>query len=105
MKGLLLLLIKIYQWFISPLLAPACRFEPSCSRYAAGCIEQHGALRGGLLSVKRLCKCHPFHPGGHDPVPPSLSSPAKSLPPPRSHLTHVESLDNGELNTTSATLS
>jgi putative membrane protein insertion efficiency factor len=68
---LLLGFIRFYQRVISPLLAPACRFEPSCSRYAAACVEQHGALRGSLLSVVRLCKCHPFHPGGFDP-PPSL---------------------------------
>jgi putative membrane protein insertion efficiency factor len=46
-----------------------CRFEPSCSSYAAACLESHGALMGGLLSIVRLCKCHPFHPGGYDPPP------------------------------------
>jgi putative membrane protein insertion efficiency factor len=49
---------------------PVCRFEPSCSRYAAACIAGQGALRGSLLSLWRLCKCHPFHPGGFDPPPP-----------------------------------
>lgn len=71
---LLLLLIRVYQLTLSrailAVLGPVCRFEPSCSRYAAACISGHGALRGGLLSVKRLCKCHPFHPGGYDPPPP-----------------------------------
>lgn len=71
---LLLILIRVYQLTLSKLilatLGPVCRFEPSCSRYAAACIAGHGALRGGLLSVKRLCKCHPFHPGGYDPPPP-----------------------------------
>jgi putative membrane protein insertion efficiency factor len=65
----LLGLIRFYQAAISPWLGRACRFEPSCSRYAASCLEAHGALRGSLLSVKRLCKCHPFHPGGYDPPP------------------------------------
>jgi len=71
---LLLALIRVYQLTLSKLLyaifGPVCRFEPSCSRYAAACIAGQGALRGSLLSVKRLCKCHPFHPGGYDPPPP-----------------------------------
>lgn len=66
---LFLALIRLYQRFLSPLLGPVCRFEPSCSRYAAGCIERHGAAKGALLSVVRVCKCHPFHPGGYDPPP------------------------------------
>ncbi len=72
MTRLLLALIRLYQGVIAPWLAPACRFEPSCSRYAAACLAEHGALRGGLLSLGRLCKCHPFHPGGFDPPPPSV---------------------------------
>jgi uncharacterized protein len=71
---ILIALIRVYQRTLSRLLlaafGPACRFEPSCSRYAVACLEGHGALRGTLLSVKRLCKCHPFHPGGFDPPPP-----------------------------------
>ncbi|MBX3226386.1 MAG: membrane protein insertion efficiency factor YidD [Labilithrix sp.] len=67
----LLALIRFYQLAISPWLGRACRFEPSCSRYAFACIEGHGAARGSLLSVKRLCKCHPFHAGGFDPPPPA----------------------------------
>jgi uncharacterized protein len=66
----LILLIRIYQWTISPLLGPVCRFEPSCSRYAAACLEYHGALRGSWLAVRRVARCHPFNPGGHDPPPP-----------------------------------
>lgn len=69
---LLLALIRLYQRTLSPLLnvfGPVCRFEPSCSRYAAACIQGHGAARGSLLSLVRLCKCHPFHPGGYDPPP------------------------------------
>lgn len=66
---LLMALIRLYQLIISPLLGPVCRFEPSCSRYAMSCLERHGLLRGGWLSVVRLSKCHPFHPGGYDPPP------------------------------------
>jgi putative membrane protein insertion efficiency factor len=74
-----LLLIRVYQLTLSRLLGPACRLEPSCSQYAAACLETHGALRGGLLSIRRVCKCHPFHPGGYDP-PPS-ARPPNGLPP------------------------
>ncbi|MCC6640763.1 MAG: membrane protein insertion efficiency factor YidD [Deltaproteobacteria bacterium] len=58
-----------YQIAISPVLGPACRFEPSCSRYAAEAIERHGVLRGVRLAGRRVLRCHPFHPGGLDPVP------------------------------------
>ena len=71
---LLVFLIRIYQRTLSPLLGNVCRFEPSCSRYAVACLENHGALRGSLLSVVRLCKCHPFHPGGLDLPPPKKMS-------------------------------
>jgi putative membrane protein insertion efficiency factor len=67
---LLVMLIRVYQRLLSPLLGNVCRFEPSCSRYAVACLEAHGALRGSLLSVRRVCKCHPFHPGGID-LPPA----------------------------------
>ena len=66
---ILLVLIRIYQLVLSPLLGGQCRFEPSCSRYAAACIGSHGAWRGSVLSVRRICRCHPFHPGGYDPPP------------------------------------
>jgi len=65
----LILLIRVYQLTLSPLLGPCCRFEPSCSRYAAQCIEIHGVLRGTWLALRRLSHCHPFHPGGYDPPP------------------------------------
>lgn len=72
--SLLVALIRLYQLTLSRLIyalaGPVCRFEPSCSRYAVACIQGHGALRGSLLSAKRLCRCHPFHPGGYDPPPP-----------------------------------
>lgn len=66
----LIALVRGYQIILSPWLGRVCRFEPSCSRYAVACLAAHGAMRGSLLSVKRLCKCHPLHPGGFDPPPP-----------------------------------
>jgi len=69
----LIALVRLYQRILSPVIQAlagrVCRFEPSCSRYAVACLETHGAARGSLLSVRRLCKCHPFHPGGYDPPP------------------------------------
>lgn len=66
---LLLVPIRLYQRFISPALPPACRFTPTCSQYAVEAIARHGALRGGWLAARRLGRCHPWHPGGPDPVP------------------------------------
>ena len=62
-------LVRLYQRFVSPGLPAACRFHPSCSSYAATAIERHGAVRGSWLAARRLSRCHPFHPGGIDPVP------------------------------------
>jgi putative membrane protein insertion efficiency factor len=70
---MLVWLIKLYQWTLSPLLGACCRFEPSCSRYTLTCIERWGPLRGSWLGLRRVSRCHPFCPGGHDP-PPELSS-------------------------------
>ncbi|UOB20032.1 membrane protein insertion efficiency factor YidD [Macrococcus armenti] len=70
MKQLLLAIIKFYRKFISPMTPPTCRFHPTCSQYGLEAIETHGAIKGGYLTVKRILKCHPFHPGGFDPVPP-----------------------------------
>ena len=69
MKVFLLTLIKCYQYWISPLKPPTCRFIPTCSNYAFIAIEKYGAIRGIFLTIKRLLKCHPFHKCGYDPVP------------------------------------
>lgn len=61
--------LRLYKTVISPLLPPACRFHPTCSVYAAEALERHGLLRGSLLAVKRIARCHPFTAGGFDPVP------------------------------------
>ena len=68
-RWLLVLLVKLYRLILSPVLPRACRFHPSCSAYALVALERHGAARGTYLTVKRLLRCHPFHPGGLDPVP------------------------------------
>lgn len=70
MKTILMGLVRFYRRFLSPLKAvPTCRFYPSCSQYAYEALEKHGALRGSYLAVRRVLRCHPFHPGGYDPVP------------------------------------
>jgi putative membrane protein insertion efficiency factor len=74
----LLGVIAFYRAVISPALAPSCRFVPSCSAYAAEAVEVHGAARGSWLALRRLSRCHPFHAGGHDPVPPRVGSAVRS---------------------------
>ena len=74
MRSIALGLIKVYRYAISPLMASHCRFYPSCSCYAQEAIEQHGFLKGGLLSARRLGRCHPWNPGGYDPVPPASAN-------------------------------
>lgn len=76
--------VHFYRKFISPLKPPTCRFYPTCSQYALEAIDEHGPLIGAKLAVVRICKCHPFHPGGFDPVPPN----------PRKRLTQ----DNGDVD-------
>ncbi len=68
MRKLILLLIKGYQKYISPMRPPTCRFYPTCSEYSFESIKKHGVIKGGFYSVVRISKCHPFHPGGFDPV-------------------------------------
>lgn len=68
-RGLMILLLRGYKRFVSPFLPPMCRFEPTCSIYAMDAVSKYGALRGSWLALRRLFRCHPFHPGGWDPVP------------------------------------
>lgn len=76
-RGALLFLIRIYWRTLSPIIGPVCRFQPSCSRYTAVCIERFGPVKGAWLGTKRICRCHPFFPGGYDP-PPELGRGVKS---------------------------
>ncbi|MGD6781570.1 MULTISPECIES: membrane protein insertion efficiency factor YidD [Bacillaceae] len=69
MKHVFLSIIRFYRKFISPLTPPTCRFYPTCSHYGMEAIERFGAIKGGWLTIKRIFKCHPFHPGGIDHVP------------------------------------
>ncbi|MFD0683947.1 membrane protein insertion efficiency factor YidD [Actinomadura fibrosa] len=72
--AVLILLVRAYRRFLSPLLGQQCRFHPSCSAYGLEALQTHGALRGAWLTVRRIGRCHPFHPGGYDPVPPRKTS-------------------------------
>jgi uncharacterized protein len=69
MKKVFLFLIRGYQRYISPLMAPRCIYSPSCSQYMWEAVSKYGAAKGGWLGIKRICRCHPFHQGGYDPVP------------------------------------
>lgn len=68
-RAFLLLLIRLYQRGISPLLGNNCRFHPSCSQYTYEAVERYGAAQGGWMGLRRVCRCHPWNPGGFDPVP------------------------------------
>ncbi|MCI5898636.1 MAG: membrane protein insertion efficiency factor YidD [Anaerovoracaceae bacterium] len=68
MKKVIILLIRGYQKFISPMFPPVCRFYPTCSAYFIQAVEKYGALKGSFLGIKRILKCHPLHPGGYDPL-------------------------------------
>ena len=69
MKTVLIALLRFYRYAISPMLGRNCRFHPTCSEYAIEDVQRHGALRGGWMAAKRVGRCHPFNPGGYDPVP------------------------------------
>jgi len=68
MKRSLVIIIRLYQRFISPLKGQTCRFYPSCSEYSVQALQKYGLAKGSWKAIKRILKCHPFHPGGHDPV-------------------------------------
>lgn len=69
MKNLLIGLVRVYQYAISPLLGRSCRYFPTCSEFTVEAVQKHGAIKGVWLGAKRICRCHPWHPGGYDPVP------------------------------------
>ncbi len=69
MRHVFILMVRAYQVGISPLLPPSCRYYPTCSAYAIEALKKHGALRGGWMAARRIARCHPFRPGGFDPVP------------------------------------
>jgi hypothetical protein len=90
MTDLLILPVRAYRYFISPLLGNHCRYTPSCSEYALEALQRHGALQGSWLSARRLSRCHPWHAGGYDPIPeagPGSSTKSRSAhaPPPAAH--------------------
>ena len=97
-RALLLFLIRAYQRLISPLLGPVCRFTPSCSHYMAICIERHGPARGVWLGVRRLARCHPFHPGGVD-LPPERGAFMSATPNSRHPIPGSPTAARGESRT------
>ena len=72
-RDAVIVMLRFYKAAISPLLPPACRFKPTCSEYAMEAVSEHGVVKGGWLSLRRLLRCHPFNKGGFDPVPPGRS--------------------------------
>ena len=84
-QKLLIVLVRGYRYLISPLLGAHCRFYPSCSQYALTALEKHGAIKGARLAGARLLRCHPWHAGGHDPVPEILSPSASRTRSSRTH--------------------
>lgn len=74
----LMFLVSIYRVVLSPIMGQSCRFHPTCSAYSLEALRLHGALRGSWLTVRRIGRCQPFHPGGYDPVPPRVSAPQAS---------------------------
>lgn len=80
MTSVLVAALRGYQYAIRPMLGANCRFFPSCSDYAIEALQRHGAARGSWLAAKRLCKCHPYHPGGYDPVPVTCDDASSTRP-------------------------
>jgi putative membrane protein insertion efficiency factor len=78
MQTLILAALRTYRTLVSPVLGPRCRFYPSCSQYAEIAVQRHGALKGSWLSARRLARCHPWNPGGVDPVPGTEPEPANA---------------------------
>lgn len=74
MRRILVTLIRVYQWLLSPFLGQNCRYHPSCSHYAVEAVERHGPVRGTWMALRRVGRCHPWHEGGYDPVPPAAPS-------------------------------
>ncbi len=70
LNALLILLVRLYRWFISPLIPPRCRYQPTCSAYAIQALQSHGPIKGSWLTLRRIARCHPFGGSGYDPVPP-----------------------------------
>lgn len=68
MKDFLICMVNLYRKFISPLKPPSCRFYPTCSQYTLQALEKYGPMKGTIIAIKRILKCHPFHPGGYDPL-------------------------------------
>ena len=69
MRKILVLFVRLYRYAVSPFLGNNCRFYPTCSSYAEQAVTEHGAIKGSWLAIRRICRCHPWHPGGVDPVP------------------------------------
>lgn len=93
--GLLRLVLRTYQLLISPLLGPNCRYAPSCSEYAREALLRHGTLRGSQLALRRVARCHPYSPGGYDPVPSAPADPPNRRPAPQA--TGPETATRGNL--------
>ncbi|HIJ22445.1 MAG: membrane protein insertion efficiency factor YidD [Gammaproteobacteria bacterium] len=72
MRSILILLVRGYQIVLSPWIGQSCRFNPTCSNYAIGALKEHGALKGSWMAISRIGRCHPWHEGGEDPVPPKI---------------------------------
>jgi putative membrane protein insertion efficiency factor len=81
MKNLLIWLIRGYRILISPLFPPVCRFQPTCSTYAIQAVDRFGVWRGSWLAIRRILRCHPFHPGGYDPVPAAEEAEVQAIDP------------------------